>query len=641
MSRYPAPARTLHVDATRFRSCPSPDRLARLRGDVLQLVLTEGTGARELLQAIDWSGRWRGGRSRLLTLGVVEFLGIALTSLALMITLGVFDIFGNAMHHVVGSLLDAEAGAGAAETRREQLLLLGSMAAIFAGLTMVRMFRRVPLFEENVESVSHAVRMAFDDFFNSDSHLRGALRARLRRAGIGRVRGVEIWNANAGDSLGADGRSDAAIWQILLPALLDSLGPTANVVLLVRSDEYDAVARKVAERLPGVRTERCAVTSGSLPGAVLSPALMPPAEREWLPLLRLAAFPAVPLTADTLRPDAVDHVFSEAYFINLLTAVRGDDPQRARLFLLRCRLDYGVLVDAGDDRYAGLHREFMQVSSAAAMAPLRAAIQHALIQAPQSFVEAHDPLCHLAVVNGLCAAADARAGSLSATEAYRLKQLILAVVADFLACVERTERYDMLKHFFGGDRSGNLKALAGYLPAVVGPGSDSGIAGQVREEVRQWTRFNAFRHGDLMRLGRLHEVIGNYADALAVWRKLEAVDGRRARVRIARLSERAGNFAAAAGEITGAIEELERRSPAVAGTSALLAVETYLEGAWVILSAADAGQREECRRRLDQAGQWLERLDEVAEPPVYWRYYNYLGLFHDWLQAYPEALGKV
>jgi len=215
------------------------------------------------------------------------------------------------------------------------------------------------------------------------------------------------------------------------------------------------------------------------------------------------------------------------------------------------------------------------------------------------------------------------------------------VVAGFLECVEENDRYDVVRHFFGQGRDGNLKAMASCLPAVVGAGDESGNGRLVREEVRRLTRFNAFGYAALTRLGRVHEVVGNYAEALAVWRKLEAIDGRRARVRIARLSERGGDFAAAADGIGAAIGDLERQPSAHAvGNAALLAVETYLEGAWIIVSAAAAGQQEECRRRLEQAERWLARVDQVADPLIYWRYFNYLGLYHDWCRAYPEALAQ-
>lgn len=649
----PAP-RSLTVLPGTFRHAPATDQVALRDGDTLHLICREGLTPVALLRGLDQARHAHGGSGRL-GAGFVELSGMLLTSLVFLLTLGILDIFGNSLHHVIGEWVYEE-GASHDDAIREGRLLLLSTLLFFAGMVAVRLFRRLPLFEENLESVGHTVRLVVEDFLNSKRRQRRRLRQRLKRLGADQVARIEVWNPQSTPGAAASASHGAApadplAWSILLPALGDVSRPDCALVLHIRQDEVTEV-RAAAQALPGLAVDVAAdprpAPSGNAPSTLID--LIPATEQAWLPLLALAAFDPEALTP--LAPASGARIFSENAFHRLLPlAGNGITRAQASRFLNRCLNDYGLLRDDPD---SGLW--FLAEGSNTADQPaardgaLWAALFHGLSANAQTFVEADDPLTHLVVSAALCAMLHDLPASAAGTRR-RLAQQLLEVVGGFIAAVEKSERYDLMKRVMAGSGRRNLQDLGRYLPRVVDAGASVGAAA-FTQELAETARFNAFGYDTLARLGRLFEVVGAYPEAIAIWTKLAPLDPTRARIRLARLEERSGDPHAAAQAIDPLLAELDAASDSGSGAALavppLLRAEAYLEGAWIIYSVLDEARRDEGRQRLDAARRWL-----LASPPeagsqgggaataiAYWRYHNYLALYLDWAGDYPAALDE-
>lgn len=650
MSPSQPASRTLTLHPGTFRHAPDGDQIALRAGDTLHIVCREGLTPVELLRGLDRAHHAHGGSGRV-GAGLVEISGMLLTSLVFLLTLGILDIFGNSLHHVIGEWVHEE-GANHDDAIREGRLLLLSTLLFFGGMVAVRLFRRLPLFEENLESVGHTVRLVVEDFLNSKRRQRRRLRQRLKRLGADQVARIEVWNPQSAPGATGNAGHGAApteplAWSILLPALVDVSRPDCALALHIRQDETADVCA-AAQALPDLAVE-VEVAAQAAPAAAAAGAaprsLIPAAEQTWLPLLALAAFDPAALTP--LAPAGAARVFSENAFHRLLPlAGNGVTRAEASRFLNRCLNDYGLLRDDPDSGLWFLAGD--ADAPPARQGALWTALFHALTANAQAFVDGDDPLTHLVVSGALCALLHDLPPASAGTRR-RLAQQLLEVVGGFIAAVEKSERYDLMKRVLAGPGRRNLQDLGRYLPRVVDAGEERGDADAAFTlDLAETARFNAFGYDTLARLARLFEVVGAYPEAIAIWTKLAPLDPTRARVRLARLEERSGDPQAAARAIDPLLAELDAAADAggeVLAVPPLLRAEAYLEGAWIIYSVLDDARRDEGRQRLATARRWL-----LASPPdaaaanavaiAYWRYHNYLALYLDWAGDYAAALAE-
>lgn len=143
---------------------------------------------------------------------------------------------------------------------------------------------------------------------------------------------------------------------------------------------------------------------------------------------------------------------------------------------------------------------------------------------------------------------------------------------------------------------------------------------------------------NLLDLAQLGLKSGLYIEALKAFKSAALVYPIKAKIGIAKVLERQGNYSLAL-DVISEVEKIVSKREDLQEEDKIASLRIFIEKAWIIVSARFINKKKEGKDALVNAGELLNQMDNIDYSVDYlFSYYNNVANYHEWDKQYESAI---